>query len=403
MSASTLDNALVVTITSATTADSSDGVEFTAVDTEELRGQILDYAFYLARDETAPVVLELRNSLTGLSNLVEMHPDGQWQPIPAGDDVHDEADQPLTGPAEADAVTQTEPGGDGTAPPLPVDGYATRLPQQADAAVPDSPPAAPDDLQWPDEPVATITDDEEIEEPGQSDTRRPPIQDTPWRGTTPGRETPPTTRVQPHSSSGRGPHVPAVAPTGQSRWRRHRTPLLAILGVAVVLAVVVSVGAGMLFGGRHDQSAPADPVAALSSTPATDPVQAECPSTTTGPVTTGRDPGDQTSGPNAIKAFNYGYYTWRSGMAARAVVTPNAKVGSAVTLQQYIDVLDPKVRYCLAITDTGKAGRTPDQHVYSVEHTLFPSTPGGERQAFRQNVTTTDINGKFWVTEIDSQ
>ncbi|MYR08993.1 hypothetical protein GTV32_22945 [Gordonia sp. SID5947] len=182
-------------------------------------------------------------------------------------------------------------------------------------------------------------------------------------------------------------HVVAVA-------ARHKKPLMVLLAGAAVVAVLAAVVLGVLVGGNGGDGAPTDPAAALTAPdPTSD--QVECPSRQDGARTTGRDPGNQTSGPNAIKAFNWGYYQWRSGTAARAVVSANGKVGTAIALQQWIDVLDPKLRYCLAITDQGN-------NVYDVEQTLIPSG-GGDRQLIRQDVTVTEIGGKYWIAAIKSK
>ena len=82
------------------------------------------------------------------------------------------------------------------------------------------------------------------------------------------------------------------------------------------------------------------------------------------------------------------------------MVSSNAKVGTAITLQSYIDVLDPNMRYCLAITEKSTGPRNTT--VYEVVHTIIPAA-GGERQTFRQDVTTTVIGGKHWVSEIDDK
>ncbi|MCZ4581730.1 hypothetical protein O4158_22100 [Gordonia amicalis] len=217
--------------------------------------------------------------------------------------------------------------------------------------------------------------------------------------------TPRGQRPKPGGKRGVGPHVPrpsrttpAPAPAGGwesgSRlgmvWQRHRRPIL-VLGAAL-LAVVVA--AGLLFGGLFssgDSQAPTDPVKAMETAdPASDAV--ECPTRTEGATTTGRDPGNQTSGVNVIKAFDYAYYTWRSGTAARAMVSSDGKVAPAMQIQSAIDVLDQDLRYCLSITDRGKG-------VYGVELTEIP--PIGEPRVINQKITTTEIGGKFWIAAIE--
>ncbi len=121
----------------------------------------------------------------------------------------------------------------------------------------------------------------------------------------------------------------------------------------------------------------------------------ECPSTTEGPTTTGRDPGDLTSGgPNVIKAFNYAYFHWRSGPAARALASSTVEgIGSAVDLQSSIDTLNPQARYCLSITETGA-------NTYRTEVTLI--LPDGTRDPDPdvQNITTTQIGERTYIASV---
>ena len=377
MSASTVDNAVVVTITSATTAATTDGIEFSAISGAELQEQILDYAHHLAASDDQPVLLELRNPATGRGDVIEMTPDGTWHPAHAAP----EPGHPEAAPVEPSAPPPVEM----HEHPIADDGGHTGGQIIAPAAAPDVPPVV-------DEQLAQPAADEAASQPGTVEAVE---QDSPWRGVTPGHVSP---NARPRSTPtaerrSRGPHVPPPA-SGRLRtvWRRHRTPLLVIGLITLVALVGIGVGAGRLIGAAGGDTTPLDPATALAPPVATaDPTsdEVECPSRTTGALTTGRDPGNQTSGPNAIKAFNYGYYKWRSGNAARAVVSSNAKVGTAITLQSYIDVLDPNMRYCLAITEkrTGPRNTT----VYEVVHTIIPAA-GGERQTFRQDVTTTAVS-----------
>lgn len=387
MSASTVDNAVVVTITSATTA-TTDGIQFSAISGAELQEQILDYAHHLAASDDQPVLLELRNPATGRGDVIEMTPDGTWHPAHAAP----EPGHPEAAPMEPSAPPPVEM----HEHPIADDDGHTGGQIIAPAAAPDVPPVV-------DEQLAQPAADEAASQPGTVEAVE---QDSPWRGVTPGHVSP---NARPRSTPtaerrSRGLHVPPPA-SGRLRtvWRRHRTPLMVIGLITLVALVGIGVGAGRLIGAAGGDTTPLDPATAPAPPVATaDPTsdEVECPSRTTGALTTGRDPGNQTSGPNAIKAFNYGYYKWRSGNAARAVVSSNAKVGTAITLQSYIDVLDPNMRYCLAITEkrTGPRNTT----VYEVVHTIIPAA-GGERQTFRQDVTTTVIGGKHWVSEIDDK
>ena len=216
--------------------------------------------------------------------------------------------------------------------------------------------------------------------------------------------TPRPQRPTPAGKRGVGPHVPRPtrpAPAGYDDggqaggrlgqvWAHHRRPIL-VLGAAL-LAVVV--GAGLLAGGlfsSSDSQAPTDPVKAMQTAdPTSDAV--ECPTRSEGATTTGRDPGNQTSGANVIKAFDYAYYTWRSGTAARAMVSSDGKVAPAIQIQSAIDILDQDLRYCLSITDRGNG-------VYGVELTEIP--PIGQPRVIRQEITTTEIGGKYWIAAIE--
>ena len=89
--------------------------------------------------------------------------------------------------------------------------------------------------------------------------------------------------------------------------------------VSVAVGLVVALG-----GAGSDDPGPQaiapDPATASQSAPASaaaDP-NADCPTATTGNVTTGRDAGNFTSGPGAIKAYDYAFYVTRSGADARA-------------------------------------------------------------------------------------
>ncbi|ROZ88100.1 hypothetical protein [Gordonia sp. OPL2] len=389
MSASTVDNAVVVTITSATTATTTDGIEFSAINGAELQEQILDYAHHLAASDDQPVLLELRNPATGRGDVIEMTPSGAWEPAHADDP---EPEHPEVAPGESSTASPVEM----PEPPIADDNWdaGDRSGGSASPSTAAAPPATP---------MTQPAADEAVDQSGVVETAVE--QDSPWRGTTPGHLSV-NARPRPASANerrSRGAHVPPPA-GGRLRtvWQRHRMPVMVIGLIALVAVVGLGVIAGRLFGASTVDSAPTDPAAAMAPAATADPTsdEVECPSRTTGALTTGRDPGNQTSGPNAIKAFNYGYYKWRSGNAARAVVSSNAKVGTAITLQRYIDTLDPNLRYCLAITEKSKGpGATT---LYDVEHTLIPST-GGDRQTFRQDITTTVIGGKYWISEIDSK
>lgn len=211
----------------------------------------------------------------------------------------------------------------------------------------------------------------------------------PHFGTVPAA-TPPATRP----AAGRDGERPAAR--GSSRALRRGAILL---GAVAAAAAVIGAGLVLVLPGT-DQPAPRDPVQALTSTPQQSTTggaaaaDGDCPSTVRGNVTTGRDRGDQSSGVGVVKAFDYAYYVRRDAVAARALGTPAARMGSAQQMQPFIDKRIPGTRHCLSITDEGKG-------LYTVE--LTETAPGGGAPTvFRKRVQTTTADGKSWIVSIEA-
>lgn len=120
------------------------------------------------------------------------------------------------------------------------------------------------------------------------------------------------------------------------------------------------------------------------------PGSASCPLVTEGPRLSGSGPGDQSSGPATVLAFNYGYYVLRSANAARAVAAPTA-VADAASMQEFIDRLPEGTTHCVQIESRG-----PD--TYAVQVTEIP--PDAAPTIFPQIITTTEANGKTWIASI---
>ncbi|MCX2966262.1 hypothetical protein [Gordonia aquimaris] len=183
----------------------------------------------------------------------------------------------------------------------------------------------------------------------------------------------------------------SATPPAQGR-RRWMVVVASSVAVVVVAVLLIAFAVKALFGGAGVDGI-TDPVAAMDTPdPFSDAV--ECPSTSEGATTTGRDPGDLTSGPNVIKAFNYAYFHWRSGPAARALASSNVEgIGSAVDLQSSIDTLNPQARYCLSIDETGA-------NTYRAEITLI--LPDGTRDPDPdvQNITTTQIGERTYIASV---
>lgn len=187
-----------------------------------------------------------------------------------------------------------------------------------------------------------------------------------------------------------------TAPAGR---RGRRAAIVAGVCAGAVIVVAGAIGLTGLVGGSDDDAVGTDPVAALNSSASTSAPSgtagsdADCPSTVTGTLSTGRDAGDQSSGVGVIKAFDHAYYVQRSAAAARALGTPTARLGSAEQMQTYINQLPAKTRHCLSITDEGKG-------LYAVELSEIPPG-GGAPTIIRQRVQTTTADGKAWIVSID--
>lgn len=195
--------------------------------------------------------------------------------------------------------------------------------------------------------------------------------------------------------------APPRKPQGRGSDDRVRQPrrgtrpagrvLVVALAAAVVVIVAGAVGAGMLFGGASEDSAPQDPVEVLADTTGvTAAADDDCPEGVDGPVTTGNDSGDQESGPGVIKAFDYAYYVDRSGERARTVATPTG-VGSTKELQASIDALPADTGHCLRITDRGNG-------LYAVQ--LTETRPGEQPIVYPQLIQTVEADGKTWIASI---
>lgn len=164
---------------------------------------------------------------------------------------------------------------------------------------------------------------------------------------------------------------------------RSKRPL--IIGAAAA-AVVVAVGAlvvGLVLRPdtlSNNDSASAQPTAAGTGF---------CPASESGGTVVSNQPGDQSSGANAILAFEYAYYVERDAEKAREVVTPDAKVSTAERLQSFIDEIPTDTDYCAEIEQT-----TSDRYLL----TLRVKSPGVPEEKYPTGVRTTEIDGKTFIT-----
>ena len=199
--------------------------------------------------------------------------------------------------------------------------------------------------------------------------------------------------------------TPAVQPVGSGtrpapRRRSKRGYFIAAALLACVL-VVAGIGALLAFGGGGNSPTTDIPQATPQSTvsvgapaaPVAPAQDADCPNRSENGVTTGRDPGDTTSGPAVIKAFEHAYYVERNGARARSYGTELARMGTAASMQAFIDTqLPPGTTYCTRITDRG-AG------LFSLELSEIPPG-GGEPLLIRQLVQTAEVEGRTLITAI---
>lgn len=204
----------------------------------------------------------------------------------------------------------------------------------------------------------------------------------------------------------RPPHIamPKCKRSEPGLWRRHQRRLsIATAAVAVIVVITTIVVLTVPGSGHNSQSAMPSVTTVIAVRPSVSPSIAEpptlgpapqnaqCPSATDGPITTGRDRGGFQGGPAVIKAFDYAYYVDRSGRSARAVVAAGARVGTAEDLQAAIDKLDPKTTHCLRITNRGNG-------LWGVQLTQIP--PIGAPTVIAQQIQTSDAGGRTWIVSI---
>ncbi|MFF0544325.1 hypothetical protein ACFYTF_15955 [Nocardia thailandica] len=184
------------------------------------------------------------------------------------------------------------------------------------------------------------------------------------------------------------PSLRASSAAGRGRAR-------IVLAAAVLVLVLAATGVCFLLFGRGERAAkPADNttpmqiaagnVAAVTVDP--------CPPERTPTLVRSAEPGGTASGPDAVLAFQHGYYVARSGEAARAVVAPDAVVSPASVIQRGIDSIPLGTTHCVRIATLGQ-GR------FAVEVTEF--RPGGAPATYtKQLVSTADFGGRVLITGI---
>ncbi|UGT44650.1 serine/threonine protein kinase [Nocardia yamanashiensis] len=167
-----------------------------------------------------------------------------------------------------------------------------------------------------------------------------------------------------------------------TRWRG--PAVLAVAGLLITAGVTVAL-VGMPFA--EDNARP----------PATTgPSMLYCPQHRGPEVLSGTGPGSTASGPDVVLAFQYAYYTLRSGAAAREVVAEDAtNISPAEKIQSAIDVMPEGTQYCVQITPV--SGST-DRWTARVTEQRPDSLP----ETYWQTVTTRTVGDRTLITRIDA-
>ncbi|MFC6009530.1 hypothetical protein [Nocardia lasii] len=157
-----------------------------------------------------------------------------------------------------------------------------------------------------------------------------------------------------------------------------------LLVVALVLTIAV-----VKRGGGDDPAVTAAPVTSAAS-------GAECRAVAEQSVTVGNGPGDTTSGSRAILGFQYAFYVDRSGAKVREYTAPDAvNIMSAEVIQDAIDNAIPVgTTHCVKMRETA-IGR------YDVE--LREQHPSGSSVVYKQEIVTSNTDGKWQVKSIDAR
>lgn len=156
----------------------------------------------------------------------------------------------------------------------------------------------------------------------------------------------------------------------------------AAAAVLLVIGLVVTIGF-VKRGGDEGPTSP--PVAATTSATDCKPVSEQG-------VTVGNGPGDTSSGARAILGFQYAFYRERSGTKVREFVAPDAEINGAEVIQQAIDTQVPAgTTHCVRIRQT-------DNTHFEVQLTEF--SPGNRKQLYRQEILTTNRDGKWLIVSV---
>lgn len=184
-------------------------------------------------------------------------------------------------------------------------------------------------------------------------------------------------------------HVPTAPPRGPRQPGRTRWATV-VSGAAGMAALAAAAYVQFVVIGSD---APPPLPSALTAAPVSAPLPGGCAAERIGSTVRGNGPGGDASGPEAILAFQHGYYVARSGEQARNVVAPGAAVPSASDIQRGIDTIPAGTTHCVTITPGAFVGQ------YTVVITEYrPGTPPLSYNP--QLVTAVQIGNRTLITAI---
>lgn len=189
------------------------------------------------------------------------------------------------------------------------------------------------------------------------------------------------------------PKKPKVKPDRESAAASKKNPWVLVGAGAAALAVVA--GTVVVLGSSDNSTDVAVPPLPSSVRAAGPSVEANepawCESSTGGGKIVGRGPGDLTSGPGLIQAFDYAYYVEHDGAkVASMMLTPNP-VG---TIQASIDAAAATgAAHCLTIA------ATPNPNAFDVR--LLLRTDSGSESTIPQRITVADSGAGLKIATLE--
>ncbi|MDH6291853.1 hypothetical protein [Rhodococcus opacus] len=188
------------------------------------------------------------------------------------------------------------------------------------------------------------------------------------------------------------PKKPKVKPARESATSSKKNPWVLVGSGAAALAVVAGTVVVLGSSDGTDVAVPPLPSSVKAAGPS---VAADepswCESSTGGGKIVGRGPGDLTSGPGLIQAFDYAYYVERDGAkVASMMLTPNP-VG---TIQASIDAASATgAAHCLTIA------ATPNPNAFDVQ--LLLRTDSGSESTIPQRITVADSGAGLKIATLE--